>query len=186
MTDEEIIAMYWERSESALAESQRRYGGLCKQIAANILGSREDAEECLNDALYAAWNAIPPERPDSLSAYLARITRNHALTRLKARRRQKRGGGEAEVLLSELEDCVPVGDFADGLIDARHIGEAISAFLKEQTEVNAAVFTERYFHCKTIAEISRESGFTKSKITAILFRMREKLRQKLNGEGVDI
>lgn len=186
MTDEEIIALYWERSESAISESQHKYGGLCRRVAANILGSREDAEECLNDALYAAWNAIPPERPDSLSAYLAGITRNNALTRLKARRRQKRGGGEAEVLLSELEDCVPTGDFADKLIDAQLLGEAISAFLKEQTEVNAAVFTERYFYCKTIAEISRESGFTKSKVTAILFRMREKLRLALYEKGVDI
>lgn len=186
MTDEEIIALYWERSERALAETQRKYGRYCGRVAANVLGSREDAEECLNDALYAAWNAIPPERPDRLSAYLARITRNHALTRLKARRRQKRGSGEAEVLLSELEDCVPTGDFADRLIDSRHIGGVISEFLREQTEVNAAVFTERYFYCKTIAEISRESGFTKSKVTAILFRMREKLKLALYEKGVDI
>ena len=186
MTVEEIIALHWERSENALSESQRRYGGLCKRIAVNILGSREDAEERLNDTLFAAWNAIPPERPSSLSAYLAGITRNHALTRLKARRRQKRGGGEAEVLLSELADCVPEGDFADRLIDARHIGEVISEFLREQSDINAAVFTERYFHCKTIAEISRESGFTKSNITARLFRMREKLRKTLNEKGVDI
>lgn len=186
MTDEEVIALYRERSERALAETQRKYGRYCLRVAANVLGSREDAEECLNDALYAAWNAIPPERPDSLSAYLARITRNHALTRLKARRRQKRGGGEAEVLLSELDDCVPTGDFADKLIDSRHIGEVISVFLSEQTEVNAAVFTERYFYCKTIAEISRESGFTKSKITAILFRMREKLKLALYEKGADI
>lgn len=95
MTDNEIIGLYWERSENALSESRRRYGRLCGRIAENILGSREDAEECFNDALFAAWNAIPPERPDSLSAYLAGITRNQALTRLKARRRQKRGGGEA-------------------------------------------------------------------------------------------
>lgn len=186
MTDEEVIALYWERSERALAETQRKYGRYCLRVAANVLGSREDAEECLNDALYAAWNAIPPERPDSLSAYLARITRNHALTRLKARRRQKRGGGEAEVLLSELDDCIPTSDFADKLIDSRHIGAVISEFLREQTEVNAAVFTERYFYCKTIAEISRESGFTKSKITAILFRMREKLRLALYEKGADI
>lgn len=186
MTDAEIIRLFEERSESALAECQQRYGGLCRRVAANVLGSPEDAEECLNDTLLAAWNAIPPERPNSLSAFLARITRNHALTRLKARRRQKRGGGEAEVLLSELEDCVPTGDFADRLIDGQFLGEAISEFLKEQTEVNAAVFTERYFYCKTIAEISRESGFSKSKITAILHRMREKLRLALYEKGVDI
>lgn len=186
MTDNEIIGLYWERSENALSESRRSYGRLCGRVAENILGSREDAEECFNDALFAAWNAIPPERPDSLSAYLAGITRNQALTRLKARRRQKRGGGEAEILLSELEDCVPVGGFEDALIDAQLIGETISSFLKEQTEVNAAVFTERYFYCKTIAEISRASGFTKSKITAILFRMREKLRLALTEKGVDI
>ena len=159
---------------------------MCGRIAANILSSREDAEECLNDALYAAWNAIPPERPNSLSAYIARITRNQALTRLKAFRRQKRGGGEAEVLLSELEDCIPTGDFADKLIDSRHIGEVISGFLREQTEINAAVFTERYFYCKTIAEIARESGFTKSKVTAVLFRMREKLKLALYEKGVEI
>lgn len=186
MTDKEIIELYWQRSERALAESERRYGGFCRCVAANILGSREDAEECLNDALYAAWNAIPPERPDSLAAYFAKITRNQALTRLKSRRRQKRGSGEAEVLLSELADCIPTGDFADKLIDAWLIGETISAFLKKQTEVNAAVFTERYFYCKTIAEISRESGFSKSKITAILFRMREKLKLALYKKGVDV
>ncbi len=186
MTDAELIALFWERSESALSETQRKYGGYCRRVAENVLGSREDAEECLNDALYAAWNAIPPERPDSLSAFLAKITRNHALTRLRSRRRQKRGGGETEILLSELSDCVPTGDFADKLIDGRFLGEVISGFLKSQSEVNAAVFTERYFYCKTIAEISRESGFSKSKITAILFRMREKLKLALSENGVDI
>ncbi|MDE7361858.1 MAG: sigma-70 family RNA polymerase sigma factor [Oscillospiraceae bacterium] len=183
MTDEEIIRLFGERSERAIAEAQRRYGGLCRRVAVNVLGSAEDAEECLNDALYAVWNAIPPECPQSLCAFIARITRNHALTRLKARRRQKRGGGEPEVLLSELGECVPTEDFADKLIDGQHLGELISGFLNAQSEVNAAVFTERYFHCRPIAEIARESGFSQSKVTSILHRMREKLRRELAEKG---
>lgn len=182
MTDEEIIRLFGERSERAIAETQSRYGSLCRRVAANILGNAEDAEECLNDALYAVWGAIPPECPRSLCAFIARITRNHALTRLKARHRQKRGGGETELLLSELGECAEE-DFADKLIDGQHLGELISAFLNAQSEVNAAVFTERYFYCKTIEEIARESGFSRSKVTSILHRMREKLRRELIGKG---
>lgn len=183
MTDEEIIRLFGERSERAIAETQRRYGSVCRRVALNILGSTEDAEECLNDALLGVWNAIPPENPRSLGAFIARIARNHALTRLKARRRQKRGGGEGEILLSELGECVPTEDFADKLIDGQHLGELIGEFLNAQNEVSAAAFTERYFYCKTIAEIARESGFSQSKVTSILHRMRERLRRELIGKG---
>lgn len=186
MTDNEIIGLFWERSEQAIAETQRKYGNYCVKIACNILGNYEDSQECVNDAFLNAWNAIPPECPNVLSAFLAKVTRNNAFNRIKYQNRQKRGSGEIEILLSELSECVSEKDFSDDLIDARYLGEAIGEFLKSQPEINAAIFTERYFYCRSISEISKMSGFSKSKITSILFRTREKLKLALEEKGIGL
>lgn len=106
MEDAAIVALYWNRDEAAIAETQRKYGSYCQAIAQNILSSREDAEECVSDAWNAAWNAMPPQRPGSLSAFLGRIVRNLSISRWRRDRAQKRYAG-LEVLLSELEDCLP-------------------------------------------------------------------------------
>lgn len=186
MNDTQIIELYWQRSELALSETERKYGGYCMTIACNILGNREDSEECVNDTYLSAWNSIPPTRPVILSAFLAKITRNHALNRLKSRKRKKRGGGEAELLLSELEECIPSKSSAEELTDERYLGEVIGGFLKTLPEESAAIFTLRYFHCRSVEEIAKSSGFSKSKIASILFRTREKLRQTLAEKGVEL
>lgn len=106
MEDSEIIGLFFSRSEEAVARTAEKYGTYCRSIARNILASREDTEECLNDTWLAAWDSIPPQRPDRLSVYLGRITRNLALNRLKSQTAQKRGGGQAEAVLEELRDCI--------------------------------------------------------------------------------
>ena len=186
MTDTEIIELYWERSERAISETERKYGSYCMTIARNILNNREDSEECVNDTFLSAWNAIPPTRPNILSAFLAKITRNHALNRLKLQKRQKRGEGEAALLLSELGECISSPDSAEELTDEKILGEAIGEFLKTLPEVTSAVFVQRYFYCRSIAEIAKLSGFSKSKITTLLFRTREKLRQTLIEKGFEL
>lgn len=125
MDDEAIIELYNSRDEAAVSETQRKYGAYCRRIAMNLLGVGEDADECVNDALHAAWTAIPPERPRSLKTYLGRLTRNISVSRYRREHAQKRGG--AEVLLSELDDCVPERVSLDELVERRRLSELISA-----------------------------------------------------------
>lgn len=105
MDDGAIVARYWSRNESAIAETDRKYGPYCRVIALNILGSREDAEECVSDTWHSAWNSMPPQRPGSLSAFLGRIVRNLSISRWRRERAQKRYNG-VDSLLSDLEDCL--------------------------------------------------------------------------------
>ena len=102
MSDEQIIALYWARSESAIVETAKVYGRYCRKIAMNILANNEDADECVNDTYARAWSAIPPERPTKLSAFLGRITRNLALHVWEKHHADKRGGGQFDVVLSEI------------------------------------------------------------------------------------
>ena len=118
MEDSAIIDLYWAREERALSETDTKYGGYCRSIAHNILKNREDSEECVSDTWLHAWNAMPPQRPSILSSFLGRITRNLSFTRWEAARAQKRGGGQTEVLLSELADCLPGGERVDARLDA--------------------------------------------------------------------
>ena len=106
LTDEAIIELYFERSEEAIMSSMDKYGVLLRSLAWNILGNREDVEECVNDTYLAAWNSIPPERPEYLKAYLCKIARNNALDRVKEKTRSKRGGGKINLLLDELSECI--------------------------------------------------------------------------------
>lgn len=108
MEDREIVNLYWERNSNAIKETASKYGGYCKAIAKNILGNNEDAEECVNDIYLNTWNSIPPNRPNVLSTYLGKITRNLSFDRFRHRHADKRGGGEIELVLDELGECVSV------------------------------------------------------------------------------
>lgn len=110
MTDADIVALYWARDEQAIAQTAQKFGAYCRKIAMNLLGSQEDAEECENDTWMAAWNSMPQNRPDKLAPYLGRITRNLALDLRERQNAKKRGGGQTETVLEELEFCLPAGD----------------------------------------------------------------------------
>ena len=107
MNDQEIIALYWAKEERAISATAEKYGSYCHTIAYNILYDRFEAEECVNDTYLGAWNSIPPQRPNRLAAFLGKITRNLALNRYKRNHAAKRGGGQVEIALSELENCIP-------------------------------------------------------------------------------
>ena len=131
MTDADIVTLYWARDEQAIAQTAQKFGAYCRKIAMNLLGSQEDAEECENDTWMAAWNSMPQNRPDKLAPYLGRITRNLALDLRERQNAKKRGGGQTETVLEELEFCLPAGDHTvairHGTTPARTLGTFISA-----------------------------------------------------------
>ena len=179
MDDTAIIELFWQRSEDALTECKAKFGAYCRVVACNILHNSDDADECLNDVLLRVWNAIPPARPAMLKSFLAKITRNLALDRFEAAHSQKRGGGNMEVALEELAD-IPVPDQTDD----GGLTRAINAFLRSEPPENADIFLKRYWYLHSIGEISAEYGYSESKTTSLLFRMRGRLKQKLESEGM--
>ncbi len=185
MDDTNIIELYWERNESAIAETAYKYGKKLGQLGQRILESREDAEECVNDAYLRAWNSIPPARPDHLFAYLAKITRNLALNVLEKKRADKRRGIVVE-LSKELEQCLSDRDELERIGDSEEIGEAINGFLGMQPALMRRVFIRRYWYMDSVREIAFLYGIKESRVKSILFRMRGGLRKYLEKEGITI
>ena len=181
MKDKQIVDLYWARSENAIAETDKKYGRYCYYIAYNILHNNEDSEECVNDAYLAAWNSIPPNRPERLSAYLGKLTRNLSLNRLKSMKASKRGGGEFALSLDELEDCV-----AENIDDTEQLGKYISEFLFSQPKDVRQVFVRRYFYSDSIADISKLFGMSESRIKSMLHRTRQRLQSFLAERDINI
>ena len=156
----------------------------CHTIAYNILHNNEDAEECSNDTYLGAWNSIPPQRPNRLSIYLGKITRNLALNRYKRYTAEKRGHGQVELVLSELEACIPANTSVEQAIEEKELAAAIDRFLYSRPEQNRRIFVRRYWHLYAIRDIADAYGMSESKVTSLLFRMRNELRIFLEKEGI--
>ena len=186
MNDSEIINLYWARCESAISETSNKYGGYCNTIAMNILHNREDSEECVNDTFFGAWNSIPPERPSLLKPFLGRITRNFALNKYKAYSAKKRGGGTVELLLNELEDCIPSGRNVEAEYEAGVVAGLISVFLDSVSKEQRIIFIRRYWYADKMTEISKRYGISENNIKSILYRTRIKLKKHLEKEGISI
>lgn len=185
MEDSEIIRRFWQRSEDAVLETAGKYGGYCRCIAWNILGNPEDVEECLNDTWLAAWDSIPPQSPGKLSVYLGRITRNLALNRLKAQNTQKRGGGQTELVLEELRECVGTDPWDDKLSELV-LRDAVNRFLRRQFPLRRAVFLRRYWAMESIEDIAKALGLRRGQTRTILYRMRRELKEELEKEDITI
>lgn len=184
MEDQEILELYQKRSEDAVFATSVKYGAYLRSIAGHILSNESDAEECVNDAYLKAWESIPPQRPRRFAAYLGKITRNLALDRLKLRRAQKRGSGEPEAILSEVETFALTAPGPEEGVESAVILELIDGFLREQKKEKRQVFLLRYWHFLTIEEISRKTGLSVPKIKSMLFRTRNELKILLEKEGV--
>lgn len=184
MEDQQIIALFWARQEQALEETDRKYGGYCWTVAHNILRSREDTEECVNDTWLRAWNAMPPQRPAILSSFLASITRNLSLDRYKARQTAKRGGGRVLLALEELEECLPGhNDVEQALADAE-LARTVDRFLRKLPEKDCCIFMRRYWYLDSMQEIARRCHLAEGTVKSSLHRTRNKLRMYLEEEGV--
>lgn len=183
MDDNTIVDLYWNRSESAISETALKYGGFCYSIAYNILTNKEDADESVSDTYLAAWNSIPPRRPSPLSAFLGKITRHISIDRWRARSAYKRGGGEMDLALEELDYCVSSGETPEQAYERKELAIAFNRFLESLPEVERSVFLCRYWYLDPIDRIAENFGFTHSKVTSMLHRTRAKLRAALEKEG---
>lgn len=183
MDDSRIIGLYFERNESAVSETEKKYKNFCFSIANNILHNNEDAAECVNDTFLGAWNAIPPHNPENLQAYLGKITRNLSLKKWREKNAQKRGGSSVQVSLEELEECIPSGLTIDEYIETEELTSIINSFLSALPESERRVFLRRYWYYDSIDDICGRFGFGKSKVKMILKRTRDRLHKRLNKEG---
>lgn len=184
MEDKQIIDLFWQRSESAITAAAEKYGPYCQKIAENILESKEDAEECVNDTWLLAWKNIPPDKPAKLAAYLGKITRNLSLNCVKYHAAQKRGSGRTELVLSELEDCIPAPNSVENEMDDRFLKEAIERYLRALPAEKRHIFIRRYWYMMSVKEIAKACGMSQSKIASLLFRMRKELKAHLEKEGI--
>lgn len=185
LEDRILIDLYWARDEKAIQETSTKYGRLCFYIANNILRNTEDCEECVNDTYFAAWNAIPDKRPDKLSVFLSRITRNLALKKYEYRSAIKRNPS-ATVSFDELEDCVSGRYNVESEVENQHIESAINEFLWGQGVEKRNIFIRRYWYFDSIETICSYTGFSQSKVKSILYEMRLKLRKYLESEGIEV
>lgn len=184
MTDEQIIELYFSRSENAITETQRKYDRYCFTIASGILSDTEDAAECVNDTWLAAWNTIPPHRPEHLAAYLGKLTRNTALKRRRDRSAAKRGGGQLDLALDELAECISSHGGTEDAVLAGELSDALDQFLGGLSKTARQVFLLRYWFLEPVEAIALKMGFSLSKTAAILRRTRLKLHDYLSKEGL--
>ncbi len=182
MDDELIIALFWNRSEAAISETERKYGAYCRSIAYGILNDRQDTEECVNDTWFRAWDAIPPQRPTKLSAFLGRITRNLSLDRYDYKHAAKRSH-PMDQLLSELDECIP--DQRDDYAQ-RELTDILNRFLRSLESDKRNLFLRRYWYCESIETLANRYGLSQSAVKSSLFRVRNKLKAYLEKEGVGI
>ncbi|MBQ8920585.1 MAG: sigma-70 family RNA polymerase sigma factor [Oscillospiraceae bacterium] len=183
MEDSELIALFEQRDESAVSETTRQYGALCRSMAAELTGSPQDAEEICNDVMLAVWNAIPPEKPANFLAYLAGITRNLAMKRLRTRYAKHRGSGDRPAVLDELAACIPSGDDVEHELNRRLLTAAVDRFLSALPAQTRAVFVLRYTYGMPVEEIARRRSLGVSAVKVSLHRTRKKLQTFLKEEG---
>lgn len=184
MDDRELIDLYWDRDEKAIAETERRFGSYCLAIAYRIVGTKEDAEECVSDTWLRAWNSIPPQRPERMDAFLGKITRNLAIDRKRHGDAAKRGSGEYALAYQEIEPFLQSRDDPVEQMEAQELTEHIESFLLSLPVMERRVFLRRYWHFQSVGEISEQLGYSVSKTRTMLYRTRKKLRTYLKNRGV--
>ena len=186
MDDAKIVRLYWERNELAIPATADKYGSYCTAIARNILGSREDAEECVNDTYLHAWNSMPPHRPNTLSTFLGKIVRNLSFNRYKHNTADKRGGGVLPVVLDELSDLVSGRDDVEREIGQKELVTAIDAFLDTLSPEKRSIFISRYWYTDSILEIAKRHGMNAGAVSMTLNRLRLQLHSYLSERNFEL
>lgn len=183
MDDESIIELFNERNEAALAELSKKHGTFFTRLAEKILCNYEDAASCVNDAYLKTWETIPPAKPNVLRAFVGKIVKCIAVSMLRKSTAQKRGGGELELVLDELEECISSSGSVETEFDNKQLIEEINRFLMSCSEINRRAFVLRYWYCESISEISSQLGTPENNISVSLYRTRLKLKEHLEKEG---
>lgn len=179
MDDKEILELYFARNEAAVKVTSEKYGKYCYIIAMNILGNKEDAEECVNDTYIKAWNSIPPNRPEILKTFLGKITRNLAFDLYKKMNAKKRGNGQISAIFDELAECVSGGGEPDNELYKKELINAINSFLGTLSEEKCSLFVRRYWYAESISDIAKRYGMSENNVSVNLNRIRKKLHDYL-------
>lgn len=182
MEDSKIIKLFYARSEKAIEELAVKYGTVCNKIANNILGNREDAEECVSDAYLAAWNTIPPEKPSPLISYICRLVRNISIKRYHANTAAKRNSFY-DTSLDELEDCIPSPFSVESEMTSDELGTLLDHFLSGLDRQDRIMFVRRYWYSDSVSDIAENYGIGENNVSVRLYRIREKLKKYLQKEG---
>ena len=184
MEDEEIISLYFDRNEDAIAASDKKYGRYCYSIADHIVFDRFEAEQCVSDTWLAAWNAIPPERPVFLKAWFARVTRNLAINVFN-RNKSKKQGSRYETVLNEMSEAIS-HETPEENLNLSVLADCINRFLVSLSKRERMIFVRRIFFCETSEEISARYGISTSAVYTSLSRSRRKLKSYLKSEGFNV
>ena len=182
--DQDIILLFEQRDEQALAETTSRFGTLARALAKNITGSTEESEECLNDALLTAWNAIPPTKPQNLRAYFVRLVHNAAVNLLEHNSARKRGSGQFTDALDELADCLPSRGGVEQTIEQRELTAAIMAYLGTLPKKQRDLFVRRYWYADSVSKLAALFGMTENSVKVTLSRIRTRMQEHLRKEGL--
>ena len=182
MEDFQIVDLFWAREEQALVETEQKYGPYCRTVSWNILRNLQDVEECVNDTWMNAWNAMPPQRPFVLRAFLGKITRNLSLKVYEKRHAQKRGGGQVPAVLNELEDCL--SDGPELRLETTELSRFLDQFVRELPRKDGMIFIRRYWYLDSVADIARRYQLASGTVKSSLYRSRGKLRTRLEQEGL--
>ncbi len=183
MEDEKIIELFFERSETAIEALSEKYGKLCLYIAGNILGQPQEAEECVNDAYLGVWNAIPPQRPQHLKSFVARIVHNLACKRYEKEQAQKRQSNYG-MSLEELSETIPDIISVEDEVQTALLKKCINEFLSQQDKLNRILFIRRYWMGDSYEQLSALTGLKEGTVRTRLSRMRQKLKNDLTKKGV--
>ena len=184
--DSRIIELYFERNESAVTETDKKYGAYCMTVSKNILGNEEDAKKCLNDTYLAAWNSIPPKIPEKLSLFLGKITRNLSLNRYRKNEAKKRGGGTADIVFDEIGEIISGIENPEEKFERKEIIGAVNEFLRTLPEEKRSIFICRYWYFDSIEDIAARFGKKESGIYSSLERTRKNLWKYLSERGYEI
>lgn len=185
MEDQQIVDLYFARSESAITETDRKYGRYCHSIAYNILEDHEDAKEIVNDTYLKAWNTIPPNRPDPLKPYVGMISRHLSLDRYEEYHTQKRSG-QVPLVLEELAECIPDNDSREDIGESVALKDALAKFIRSLPDKTQRIFLRRYWYASSVTEIAEEYGMRENSVNVLLHRTRKKLKDHLQKEGFDL
>jgi len=183
MEDQQIIRLYFDRNESAIQETDSKYGKQLHLLSVLITEDQRDAQECVNDTYLEAWNRIPPHKPDHLYPFLAKITRHKSIDLCRHNRAQKRSGVIVE-LTAELEACLPSPTDIQKVVDQRFLQESINRFVRGLDRLSQYIFVRRYFFAEPISVIAGATGNSPVSITSKLHRLRTKLKKHLSQEGI--
>ncbi len=183
MDDRQIVDLYWQRDDAAIRETELKYGPFCRGLAYNVLSSHEDAEECVNDTWQKAWDSMPDERPSLLRAWLGKVVRNLALDRWRRDHAQKRYNG-LDVMLDELEDCVPASTTVESTVDAMELGRTISKWLRSLPKDDRALFVRRYWNGEALNALAADLGIPAAKLAQKMYSLRQSLKKVLEMEGI--